>query len=65
MAARMPLLSEASNSLAMAMVASSEAPLLLLDGAFDLIAASASFCRTFDIEPAAAAGRSLFGLGAG
>jgi len=65
MAVHMPLLAEASNSLALALVASSEAPLLLLDGAFDLIAASASFCRAFDIEPARAAGRPFFDLGAG
>src|SRR5436190_3608872 len=52
-------------SLALAMVVSSTAPLLLLDGALSVIAASASFCRAFEIEPATVTGRSLFRQGAG
>jgi two-component sensor histidine kinase len=52
-------------SLAMAMVASSTGPLLLLDGVFAVVAASASFCRAFKIEPVGVAGRSVFELGEG
>ncbi|WP_421933355.1 sensor histidine kinase [Phenylobacterium sp.] len=55
----------ADQSLAMAMVASSTAPLLLLDGEFAVIAASASFLTTFHVEPPAVAGRPIFALGAG
>ncbi|CAN7392183.1 sensor histidine kinase [Phenylobacterium sp. LjRoot225] len=53
------------NSLALALVASSDAPILLLDGALDVVAASASFSRAFQIDPAALAGVSLFAIGAG
>ena len=49
----------------MALVASSEAPILLLDGDLTVIAASASFSRIFDIDRAAVAGRPMFALGAG
>src|SRR6185503_9322353 len=52
-------------SLALAMVVSSTAPLLLLDGALNIVSASASFCRTFDIEPSSAPGRQLFDLSDG
>jgi two-component sensor histidine kinase len=52
-------------SLVLAVIASSGAPLLLLDGELLVIAASASFCRTFRIDPATVAGRRLFELGAG
>ena len=52
-------------SLALAMVVSSTAPLLLLDGSLNIVAASASFCRTFDIEPSTAPGHQLFTLGDG
>ena len=55
----------AVDSLALAMVASSDAPLLLLDGDLNLIAASRSFYRVFHIEPADIAGGAVFGLGAG
>jgi two-component sensor histidine kinase len=44
---------------------SSDAPLLLLDGDLVVQAASASFCRTFEIEPSRVPGRSLFELGEG
>jgi len=54
-----------AESLALALVASSEAPILLLDGALTVIAASNSFARIFDIDPAAIAGRPMFALGAG
>ena len=52
-------------SLAMAVIGSSTAPLVLLDGDLKVIAASASFFTTFDIEPAEATGESLFSLGGG
>ncbi|MDP3745946.1 MAG: sensor histidine kinase [Phenylobacterium sp.] len=52
-------------SLAMAMVASSPGPLLLLDGDLNIVAASTSFSDTFEIDPATAPGRSLSGLGGG
>src|SRR5271154_5215166 len=65
MAAHMPLLAEAANSLALAVVATSDTPLLLLDGDLDLIAASGSFCRAFDIDPASVPGRKLAALGQG
>ena len=54
-----------ADSLALALVASSDAPILLLDGQMMVIAASASFSRTFEIDPASIAGVSLFALGAG
>jgi two-component sensor histidine kinase len=55
----------AADNLLLAVVASSEAPLLLLDGALTVVAASESFCRSFEIDPTAVTGRSIFGLGSG
>jgi two-component sensor histidine kinase len=52
-------------SLALAVVVSSDAPLLLLDGDLIVLAASTSFCRSFGIEPSGVSGRSLFELGDG
>jgi two-component sensor histidine kinase len=52
-------------SLALAMVTSSAAPQLLLDGDFNIIALSASFCSAFDIDCPSAAGQSIFALGKG
>ena len=52
-------------SLALAMVVSSIAPLLLLDGEQKIVAASASFCETFGIAPATVQGRRIYELGAG
>lgn len=52
-------------SLALAVVASSTSPLVLLDGEFSVIAASASFFKTFDIDAASTPGQSLFALGGG
>ena len=65
MAAHTLLHPDAASSLALALIASSNAPLLLLDGDLTIIAASASFCREFQIDPASAAGRPLFQLGSG
>jgi two-component sensor histidine kinase len=47
------------------MVASSEAPLLLLDGDLTVVAASASFCRAYQIDPSNVTDRPIFELGAG
>lgn len=49
----------------MAVVASSPGPLLLLDGDLTVVAASASFSTTFDLDPRVAAGASVFDLGEG
>jgi two-component sensor histidine kinase len=57
--------SEFSLNLAMAVIASSNAPLLLLDDNIAIIAASKSFCRAFQVDPASVAGRPLVELGAG
>ncbi len=53
------------DSLALALVASSDAPILLLDGELRVIAASASFARAFHIEPDNINRQSLFALGDG
>jgi len=54
-----------ADTLALALVAASDAPILLLDGQLTVIAASGSFVRAFQIDPEATNGRSLFSLGAG
>jgi two-component system, sensor histidine kinase PdtaS len=54
-----------ADTLALALVAASDAPILLLDGDLTVISASASFSQAFQIDPTTAAGRSLFALGAG
>lgn len=54
-----------SLSLALAVVGSSTAPLVLLDGDLKVSAASTSFFTTFNLDPAGAAGKSLFSLGDG
>ncbi len=53
------------GGLALALVAASNMPLLLLDDAQKVISASASFCRAFDINPAEVSGRQLDKLGGG
>ena len=65
MAAATPLNPDAANGLALAVIASSNAPLLLLDGDLKVIAASESFCRSFQIDPAAVSDRPLAQVGAG
>jgi two-component sensor histidine kinase len=57
--------SDAGLNLALAMVASSKEPLLLLGGALEVIAASASFCRAFEIDPDGISNRTIFALGTG
>jgi len=49
----------------MAMVAASEAPILLLDSDLTVVAASASFCQSFQLDPAKVTDRPIFELGAG
>jgi two-component sensor histidine kinase len=62
---RTSVLAEAADSLALAVIASSNAPVLLLDGGLNVVAASDSFCDTFEIDPAPVPGRPLADLGAG
>jgi K+-transporting ATPase ATPase A chain len=50
------------SSLFQAIVASSEAPLLLLDGELKIVTASVSFCRSFQIDPRTVEGCSIFHL---
>ena len=56
---------EVALNLALAVVASSMAPLLLLNGDLTLIGASKSFCRAFGIDPASVPDKALRELGAG
>jgi two-component sensor histidine kinase len=55
----------AALNLGLALVATSTAPLLLLDRGLAIIAASKSFCRTFQIDPAKVKGCLLRELGTG
>ena len=52
-------------NLALAVVAASTAPVLLLDHDLKVVAASASFCRIFQLEPPGVAGCALAALGKG
>lgn len=65
MAEQMVLPNETVTSLAMALVGSSKAPLLLLDDDMVVIGASASFCNTFNVDPATIANRKLADVGDG
>lgn len=58
-------LAEASDGLTLAVIASSNAPVLLLDGALCVIAASDLFCDTFQIDTGQVSGRSFADLGDG
>ncbi|HEX5238088.1 MAG TPA: histidine kinase dimerization/phosphoacceptor domain -containing protein [Sphingomicrobium sp.] len=60
-----PLPDKKVTSLAMALVESSRAPLLLLDDEVVVIGASASFCNTFNLDPSTIANRRLADVGAG
>ena len=62
---RMPIHPQAADSLTLAVVGSSNAPLLLLDADLTIIAVSTSFCHAFALDPAGVAGHPLSGLGAG
>ena len=65
MAVRISAPATVAESLTLAMIASSDAPLLLLDGDLNIIGASHSFGRAFSVDNAAAPGLSVFDLGAG
>ncbi len=54
-----------ADRLALAMVASSHAPLLLLDGDLVVVAASDSFCEAFQVQSADVSNRLVFEIGAG
>ena len=56
---------EAASSLAMALIVSSQAPLVLLDDDLRVIAASNSFCNAFEIRQPGLVGARLADLGAG
>lgn len=58
-----PIAVEAASTLAV--IAASNEPLLFLNGDLKLIAASASFCQNFQIEPGTIPGRGLAQLGDG
>ena len=60
-----PVAAEATDGLALALVGSSNTPLLLMSADMDVVAASRSFCREFRIEEASTRGRPLFSLGDG
>lgn len=60
-----PVPPEAASSLAMALVITSQAPLLLLDDDLVVIAVSDTFCRLFEQAPATTTGARLSKLGAG
>jgi two-component sensor histidine kinase/sulfur relay (sulfurtransferase) DsrC/TusE family protein len=64
-AARIPLRHEAAQSLALALVQSSNAPIVLLDDHLKVIEASASFFRAFQIDAATVRGKTLSRLGEG
>ena len=63
MAFHAPLHMEAASTLAV--IAASNEPLLFLSDNLEVIAASASFCRSFQIAPASVPGRKLSELGDG
>jgi two-component sensor histidine kinase len=65
MQTRTSVLAGAADSLALAVIASSNAPVLLLDGALGVVAASDSFCDAFRIDPDRVAGQALVALGDG
>ena len=51
--------------LALAVISTSDAPLLLLDADLAVIVASRSFCRAFQCDPAIVAGQPMAAIGAG
>jgi two-component sensor histidine kinase len=65
MAPQAPITPVVALNLELAVVASSNAPLLLLDSSLAVVAASRSFCRSFQIEPDLIAGRLLTAVGDG
>ncbi len=65
MLAQKPAPEDVALSLTLAVVSSSPAPLLLLDGELGVIAASQSFLEAFEVGSGELAGRSLYELGGG
>jgi two-component sensor histidine kinase len=65
LAAPTPLHPDGPLSLALAVVGSSTAPLVLLDGELNVVAASASFFTAFQIDRAGAVGEPFVSLGDG
>lgn len=65
MAADTPNGRESAASLLLAIVISSNAPIILLDQDLTIVAASTSFCSAFDVDPMLVAGLSLVELGSG
>ena len=60
-----PLRPEPAATLALALIATSKAPLLLLDDQFTVVSASASFCNAFGIDPGVIEGLRLAKVGNG
>lgn len=60
-----PFSVESANSLSRALIHSSQAPLLLLDGTLTVQVASSSFCDAFQLDPAKTNGVKLSQLGQG
>ncbi len=60
-----PLLPDAAASLGLALVVSSNTPLVLLNSELVVVAASSSFCTQFGLIPASVTHHSLFDLGEG
>lgn len=56
---------EIALGLALAVISSSDAPLLLLNDRLEIIVASRSFCRVFSLNPANVVGQKMADLGAG
>ncbi|MCW6512427.1 sensor histidine kinase [Lichenifustis flavocetrariae] len=56
---------DAALDLALAVIASSPTPLIVLDGELTVIKASRSFCRDFRLDPTSVDGQPIFALGAG
>src|SRR5471030_3138479 len=65
MAPHAPVHPDVALNLALAVIASSTAPLILLNGDLTLVAASKSFCRAFKIDPVTVPRHALRELGAG
>ena len=61
----LPLVDEVGHSLALALISSSMAPVVLLDESLTVIAASASFSRAFKIDALSLPGKTLASLGNG
>jgi two-component sensor histidine kinase len=63
--ASVPTALQAEAASTLAVIASSNEPLLFLAADLSIIAASESFCRSFQVNPASVTGRPLASLGAG